>query len=437
MPPRPNPPLATDDPQGLADHVASQPAEWLLYLRDMNTYTSGIEQELRTVQKKLVASEQRTAETRGVVTFQKELYQEAQDRIVQLEKEKQHALLTGTPAVMTPSNTTETGPAGQPSADLPAGPAPYQNPPSTARRSGSPHLSERQPDPDKFDGSRPDLRRFTQQIYAKMTANADRFPTATTRLTYVAGRLSGKAYDLILPKTLYGVPQFVDYKELLDYLESAFGDPDRVQNAQNKLYQLKQKNTDFSIFLSEFQRLALEGEMPDEALTPLLYQGISRELQDMLLHSPPPSRKFRQFTNHLQSLDNRFRQHQQQAARTGRISAVPRPASYASAATPRNSPAPDQAQRTASPRPTISIPAPDGDPMDLSSSRRPSTRRERGECFRCGSKGHLVATCPEPDTRPRSRLHTARSARNGSPDSYRSVSPPASPPQSLNGASLG
>ena len=76
---------------------------------------------------------------------------------------------------------------------------------------------------------------------------------------------------------------------MLEYLEQAFGDPDRAQNAQNKLFQLRQKNLDFSTYFSEFQRLALEGDMPESALTPLLFQGISRELQDMLLHNLAPS----------------------------------------------------------------------------------------------------------------------------------------------------
>jgi hypothetical protein len=64
-----------------------------------------------------------------------------------------------------------------------------------------------------------------------MTANADRFPTVIARLTYVAGRLTGKVYKLILPKTRFGVPEFLDYSEMLAYLENAFENPDRVQNA--------------------------------------------------------------------------------------------------------------------------------------------------------------------------------------------------------------
>ncbi|KAL2276408.1 hypothetical protein FJTKL_00922 [Diaporthe vaccinii] len=88
------------------------------------------------------------------------------------------------------------------------------------------------------------------------------------RSTYVARRLTKEAYELILPKTLYGVPQFVDYPDLLKYLEEAFGDPDRIQNSRNKLYQLRQRNQDFSAYFAEFQRLALEGEMLDTALSP-------------------------------------------------------------------------------------------------------------------------------------------------------------------------
>jgi hypothetical protein len=50
-----------------------------------------------------------------------------------------------------------------------------------------------------------------------MTANADRFPTAIARLTYVVGRLTGKTYELILPKIRFGVPEFLNYPKMLAY----------------------------------------------------------------------------------------------------------------------------------------------------------------------------------------------------------------------------
>jgi hypothetical protein len=47
--------------------------------------------------------------------------------------------------------------------------------------------------------------------------------------------------------------------------------------------------------------------MPEDALASLLFQGISREFQDMLLYSPTPFRKYKNYADHMQALDNRFR----------------------------------------------------------------------------------------------------------------------------------
>jgi hypothetical protein len=47
--------------------------------------------------------------------------------------------------------------------------------------------------------------------------------------------------------------------------------------------------------------------MPEDALAPLLFQGISRELQNMLLYSPISFRKYKNYADYLQALNNRFR----------------------------------------------------------------------------------------------------------------------------------
>lgn len=438
---RPEPPMSTDVPEELAAHVAQDPSAWLLYLRNLNVHLSSAEEEISSL--RTTMSEQARAlreredllrEYKGVIGYQKELLEAAQRKHTQLEIEKARLLDAATPAVRTPP----TEPAACP-ADATVATAPRASTPTPVTNTGSAHLSEKLPDPKEFDGTRGDLRRFTQQVYAKMTANADRFPTATARLTYVAGRLTGKAYELVLPKTCYGIPQFVDYPALLEYLERAFGDPDRVQNAQNKLYSLRQRNLDFSVYFSEFQRLALEGEMTEDALTPLLFQGISRELQDMLLHNPSPTRKFLDYANHLQTLDNRYRQHQQQVSRNRNATQTPSAAARASPNQPKTTPSSPISVRPATPTAL-------GDPMDLSSQRQGHGRKERRECYRCGSKAHFVANCPEPDKRP-PRLQGLRSsspiqsplARSPtrsvvrSPDRGRSTSPAQS---SVNGVSL-
>ncbi|CAJ2512477.1 Uu.00g054920.m01.CDS01 [Anthostomella pinea] len=208
---RPEPPSGADSPEELVAHVTNNPSDWLLYLCHINGYVK---------------------------------------EITYLEVKKLRLLDAATPAIQTPRPVSAATPS--PPAEQPADSVPGSTVLALPVHSGSSHLSEKILDLKEFDGSRSDLRRFTQQIYGKITANADRFPTVTARLTYVAGRLTGKAYELILPKTRYGVPNFLDYLEMLAYLENAFGDPDRIQNAQNKLYQLKQRNQDFSTFFSEF-----------------------------------------------------------------------------------------------------------------------------------------------------------------------------------------
>lgn len=133
--------------------------------------------------------------------------------------------------------------------------------------------------------------------------------------------------------------------------------------------------------------------MPESDLTPLLYQGISRELQDMLLHSAPAGREFRTFSRHLQELDNRFRRHQQQTRRAGENNRYPATRQPTATLAAR---APIVTTTTRMTTPAVNDP----NAMDLSATRRtqrgyqPSGRRERGECYRCGSSQHRVANCP-------------------------------------------
>jgi len=444
---RPEPPATPDSAEALLAEVRDNPDAWLLYLRNSHQYIQDLEGSLRAARAAEQEYQTSIAERDGIIRYQKEQLAADQKQITELEIEKRHLAAAASPAVQISREAPSPPPRATAKArtDDPTRPLALVTPPS----SGTASLSEKIPDPKEFDGTRSDLRRFVQQIYGKMNANADRFPQATNRMTYVAGRLTGSAYALMLPKIRYGIPQFVDYPQMLEYLERAFGDPDRAQNAQNKLFQLRQKNLDFSAYFSEFQRLALEGEMPESALTPLLFQGISRELQDMLLHNPPPSQEFSAYASHLQKLNNRYRQHQQQVARKPQNPPVRTThATYTSATTPNM---PDR--RISSPRPATLNTAPTYEPMDLSLQRNPAAngRRERGECFRCGSKNHRVALCPEPDTRPFAPFRTRdshqspspptahQSLRMSSPQIPRPVSPSrssthqiASPPSGLN-----
>lgn len=278
-----------------------------------------------------------------------------------------------------------------------------------------------------------------------MITNVDRFPTPQSRISYVTNRLKGKPYAQVLPYIKKGVCDLPDYADILDLLDRAFGDPNRVQNARRDLFALRQKNTDFGTFFAEFQCLALEGNVSEETLPTLLEQAVNREVQGMLLHNQPPSREYHAFSIFLQELENRRRQYEN----------IPTPSarSYATATSATRAPDKLSTTRVSVTNPTTgsrpaAITVSNPGPMDLSRQRPTQytgpTRRELGACFRCGSKEHLVRDCPLPDNRPKN----FRSATRFPPTSpkrspIRGRSPPSprpSSPQSgvsVKGMSLG
>lgn len=441
---RPQPPLFAEKVEDLTTSFRNGPEKWLDYLRTSYQFIDGLENTIVTLHNDIEVAKRATETSAhqrdGVIQYQKEQIASIQQHNVELELELRLLKVSSNTAkpvtsaadsLSTDTNNVSSTPADSHNEGLPK--------PVTVSVASSTSHKEKQPDPKEFDGTRKDLRRFTQQIHGKMLVNGDRFPTATHRLIYVAGRLTGRAYELILPKISNGIPQFPDYTDMLEYLEQAFGDSDRVQNAQSKLFNLKQKNQEFSTYFAEFQSLALDGEMSETALTPLLYQGVSRELQDMLLHNPAPSHDFHAFSNHLHVLDNRYRRHQQQALRN-RTTQPTRNTNSPNTTTPAR---PSQATaapstRTDPPRPTPATSSPAYDPMDLSlqKSTAANGRRERGECFRCGSKSHLVSRCPEPDTRNFIQARSSQLFITDAPSADRPDSPSPSVASSVNGTSL-
>lgn len=188
--------------------------------------------------------------------------------------------------------------------------------------------------------------------------------------------------------------------------------------------------------------------MPEETLSTLLEQAISRELRSMLMHNQPPSREYHQFSRFLQDLENRRRQYttnQPPVAKTYATTAKPvqRPQSPYGPSPTAVKPV-DQPWRSTSQK-SGPAPAQQHDPMDLSSTRRPvgrgysPSRRETGACFRCGSLEHQIRGCPYPDTRQRVQIISSYEPRPESPSRGRVLelrSPSPSQTSSVKGASL-
>ena len=397
----PKPPIVPRDLEHFQSHVSEHPGPWFEYLQLCHEVAENLSSENCGLRQTVQEAEKQLASKISQVEFQREehdrLTDRLQNKLATAEAEKLNALATAAPLVKTPEtlppsdDAAENAPADATRA--PATPAPAPREPA--------RLSGRIPDPDKFVGDSKDLNRFVSQVYQKLTVNRDRFRTSQERMTYVTSRLSGNAYAQIAPHITRGNHDFTDFEEILRLLEVAFGDPDRVQNAQNELFRLRQKQSDFSSFHAEFERLSLEGELPEIARAPLLMQNISRDLHEMLLHTPAPSKDYRPLVRHLQELDNRRRQfYQRTQVPQTRISqrSVPFPTVQPQPTRPAPQVSHESRRET---RFATTQPSSSGDAMDLSIARRRSRPdRETGACFRCHKAGHRVRDCPVPDSRP-------------------------------------
>jgi Retrotransposon gag protein len=256
--------------------------------------------------------------------------------------------------------------------------------------------SEKVPDPPKYSGDRVGLRPFLTHLKLKLSSDSELFPNEQKKLAYTVGRLEGPAFNHLLPYVQSSGVNLENVTALMEVLETAFGDPDRVGSAERALENLRQGNRDFATYYAEFSRLVADVDWNSEpAIRHALKRGLSLELKQELVHHDLPD-TLNEFVRLCQKLDNRLRAFDAETRYRSSSRPTSRPALNPSQITaPFTAPSPIRAPQpaaTSSSNPPI--------PMDISSNRRKLTPDERarriaeGLCLYCGGAGHLVAHCP-------------------------------------------
>ncbi|KAF6513618.1 hypothetical protein HZS61_007897 [Fusarium oxysporum f. sp. conglutinans] len=441
MPAHPTPPAIPGSRAEYEACYAEDPDKWYQYLSDAYAWMKEQESNQVAADRKLVELQvQVETQQEEILNLQNTLQAVqieksaammqrswVEDRLDKKEKELEaardearQAIASRLPTVsaLTPSATPD------PLAKTQAAEIVGAAPPPTTRSTASAYLSERLPDPEKFEATRADLRRFRDAITEKLTVNEDRYPTAVSRMAYVNSRLNKESYKLIQPYIFKGACRLPDYQDILDILQGAYGDPNEARTARRKLDVIKQRDRDFSTFYAEFQSLSLDSGLEGDALAPFLEKAVSKELSEMLLNNPPADYSYNTLVSHFKELDIRLQEYREKSRPyiPKRSNPIPRvgPTRTRAERQERKSPSP-RSGRSPPENPQLA-----GDPMDLSNQRRyirPNYRRENNQCFRCGSSSHYLRDCPEPDTRPAKFRHAAipqspyRYSRHSSPRS--------------------
>jgi hypothetical protein len=159
----------------------------------------------------------------------------------------------------------------------------------------------------------------------------------------------------------------------MQLLEEAFGDPDRVATAEQKMREIKLMNCQFSQYYAKFQVIAADLDWNPSALGNALRMGLSKEMQDSFTYSDKPGH-LPAFVMVCQKQDNQIRQWRAEKAEQNKAGGI-------GLASPR-------------PPPPLKVPemAPAGTvggysghvPMDLNAGRRRNSGEERAKMFADG-----------------------------------------------------
>lgn len=150
-----------------------------------------------------------------------------------------------------------------------------------------PSKSTKISDPAIFSGLPEDFFIWREAMLLKLNVNADHFPSEQAKMVYVYSRLHSNCQALTHSWIKDGVFQISSCSVMMDTLTKLFDDPSRVRNAKSRIFSNKQRNRDFSSWITEIRRdAALAGYTSHEynQLKDIVLHNMSLELKKAMIH---------------------------------------------------------------------------------------------------------------------------------------------------------
>jgi hypothetical protein len=111
------------------------------------------------------------------------------------------------------------------------------------------------PDPEKFNGQAYRYDTWLPSIRAKLRVDSSAIGDSTAQFYYVYLNLDSHVQAIVLPQLAQAEDnQNWDYQAILGQLSRVYDNPHKVQEAEDKLYGLKQGTDSLPVYVAKFER---------------------------------------------------------------------------------------------------------------------------------------------------------------------------------------
>jgi hypothetical protein len=220
------------------------------------------------------------------------------------------------------------------------------------------------PDPEKFSGQSHKFDTWLPSIKAKLRIDSEAIGDTVAQFYYVYLNLDSHVQAMVLPQLSQAEEsQSWNYITILDQLSRVYDNPNKVQEAEDKLLSLKQGNESLHAYIAKFERILYEARgqnWPDVNKISTFRNGLNSTIRGRLSQQLNLPRSYPDFIRVVQQL-------------AGRSSSFPQASTSGNSSGNYHS-----------------------EPMDLNAITTQQQLRELERfCIRCRSVDHWVRDCPQ------------------------------------------
>lgn len=141
--------------------------------------------------------------------------------------------------------------------------------------------------PERFFGDPKRFNVFLGQCRLHFMCKPAVFPDDKSKIAFVMSYLGGNAATWSFPLVERNDPILVDFTKFCDEMKKLFDRKAYSLSLDRELITLKQGTRDLLPYITDFNRLVVETEWPQEKRISLFYQGLRSDLKDVLASVVP------------------------------------------------------------------------------------------------------------------------------------------------------